>query len=745
MKPPLQVPVLFGHWLVQGDKLECRLPRKTVTVRAPRGLLTEVMRLCDGSRAWTEVLSGLGGHWSIETVAAFLLSLVDEQVLVEASEVWAHWSDVAQLPQPAPIGTTADEIATLHHQAQARLLPDEGAWHEDLRTGRNPLAAMLLQRESCRTFDDHPISLETLCSILWATHGVTRSSGSTRSNWHRTVASGGNMHSARWFVAVLRDLPSQDGGLTAAGLYEARFHVSGGASLEQIGYDPYLAWRCLSDPRVLRYASALLLPVYDAAVPGRKYGNRATLFAAIEAGQCLQNAQLMAVSLGAAAIVRGDTIASEVLTLARLNPAGAARWLSMPGMVLGARPSELQREQQQADLRFKVAPNLQPAGTGMSGTFAFAASPALPDGPRLAGSGRAEDPRLAMTKAEAEAWERLAWATPAGLFEACWSDLDQPVAPQELIAYAQHQYASKDLSYEPFSPRRAYLWKTVVDIESGHAHAILGECVHAHHALPSRFRKRAYTSASTSGVAAGTSVEDALMRATLELIERDVFACTWLSGAAPARVDPHSLPRTLVHRLERLADTGMDVVALDLGNEWCPVIALFGQATGLPFTAITAAAAFDAEQALFKALQELEGRFAHALAFPPASGDSSDPMRMIERFYRHRSTFRRSDFFTQASATISVARIGQQCPRNWPELKQRILADGFRLLAADITPDGAAVDQGRRAIHVVRAFVPGLVPIWFQPSTQPAGMPRFMRSAATHGKRPPSLFVHPFT
>ncbi|GAB2584721.1 hypothetical protein GCM10027034_16330 [Ramlibacter solisilvae] len=711
-----------------------------MTVHAPHELLAMLMELCDGSRSWSDVVASLGKRWPVDTVTAFMSRLVMEAVLVEAGELWARWSEVAQLPQQHATVATEAKIAALPARAQSRLLPGEGLWAEAVRSRKNALAVTLDKRESFRTFTDEALSQEALCSILWAAHGVTRAPATAGVPWHRTSGSGGNMHSARWFVAVLRALPLEAHGGTALppGVYEARFHQLGGVSLKRVPGHAQDAWRCLRDPRVLRYASALLLPVYDIAIPAQKYGNRATLFALIEAGQCLQNAQLMATSLGAASVLRGDTSAEETLALAGLDRRGAACWVPVPGMVVGARPSVDQRARQAADDHLRVSRSMQAPG---SGGFAFAAfAPA----PQLAGSGRAASAPEAMTKAEAEAWERLGWATPSRVFEARVTELESPLQPQHIVAYSPRQYASGGFAFKPFVARRAYLWGEALDTESGRSHAVLADCLHALDSLPSKHRRYAYTNASTSGVAAGIRFEDALMRATLELIERDAFVCSWLTGAAPACVEPDSLPREAQRRIAGLRSEGLDITVLDLANAWCPVLAVFGQSHSLPFTAITAAAAFSPEHALRKALDEAEGRFGHARHFPAAQpGDNA--MRAIERYYRDARTYRRSDFFAQAALSTRFRSVGRGCAHNWDALQSRLRAEGLRLYAADITPQGAAADQGRTPLHIVRAFVPGLVPIWFHRGTQPQGMPKFNRSASARGGRPGGHFFHPFT
>lgn len=741
---PLQVPVVFGHWLVEGDKLVCRLPRKAVTVRAPKKLLLEVMQCCDGSLSWSDVFARLRTNWDTTLLTAFMLRLVHDGVLVEASQLWAHWGDLAQLPLITAIATKTEDIAALHQGAEKRLLPGQGNWREDLKLGRNRLARVLAERESTRTFDDKPISLECLCSILWAAHGVTRPGDSEALAWHRTIASGGNMHSARWFVAVLRELPAEDPQCKPipAGVYEARFHKLGGASLHKMNGEASNAWRCLRDPRVLRFASALILPVYDIAVPGRKYGNRATLFAMIEAGQALQNAQLMSIELGASSMLRGDTIAHTSLDMLDLHN-GPPHWLVVPAMAVGAQATRAQLHQQQAENFLKIAPNLQLSGN----SFAFAAGPAESEtASHFTASGRSHDPKLALTKAEAEGWERLAWVSPADVEVARFAEMPGAIDPRELVSYSERQYAQQHFACVPFSARRQYLWAKAIDTANGRAHSVLADCVYAGSALPLRFQKAAFTSASASGMAAGTSQDDALCRATLELIERDAFVCTWLSRRAPHAVQSHSLPRSAARRIADLNLAGFRIVVSDVSTDWAPVVSIFAQNDQLPLTAITAAAHFSVEQAMEKALDEIEGRIAHAQHFAPSTSGDADPMRRIECYYSSRRTYKQSDFYADSGDAIAFRAVGRSACRNWKQLQSCILQDGFSLLAVDMTPDNASVEQGRVPLQVVRAIVPGLVPIWFQAGMQPEAMPRFTKFASgAKGKHTSRFFVHPFT
>jgi ribosomal protein S12 methylthiotransferase accessory factor len=269
--------------------------------------------------------------------------------------------------------------------------------------------------------------------------------------------------------------------------------------------------------------------------------------------------------------------------------------------------------------------------------------------------------------------------------------------------------------------------------------------VHALSALPAHYRARACTNSSTSGVAAWTDAEGALCRATLELIERDAFLRAWLARRAPPRIALRSLPGDARRSIARLQAAGCDVSVSRLDAP-VPVFSVYLREDKRPFAAITAAAALDPDAALAKALDEAEGRLAHAVAFPAEPLQRASDVQGthdVHRFYQTRRFFRNADFWRRGPASSTFAE-DPEC-RDWHALKTWLADRGLDLLAVDLTPEGAALDQGRRPLVVMRAFVPGLLPIWFQHGLQPAGLPAFQAALGQRGPRGNAAFVHPFT
>lgn len=749
-------PMAFGHWHLHNDQLVCRMPRKTVVVAAPAGLLKAVLELCNGRMAWREVAATLGRRWRAGPVEAFLSQLSQEGALVEAGEALACWTDIAQFPTPFPKVADREEACALQRVAQDRLLPGRGEALAEAPQQAEALADLLRRRESHRTFADAPMPARALASILWAAHGVARPCPNPTTRWHRTIASGGNLHSTRWFVVVLRPLPwgEADRPALPPGLYEARFHLEGGVSFDPRPAATEHAWRVLLDPRPLTFASVLVIPVCDVALPARKYGNRATLFASLEVGQSLQNAQLMATALNVGCSVRGDTSAQAVRGLLgpELAPGGAraAQALVLPcllaGMQATAAESELQRRSPWLTMGHATALPAASSSDGAAPAFAFFAGPVRLGTSEVYASGRSIDPREALNKAEAEAWERRGWATLGPTIEGAAHDLADALDPRCYVAYSAQQHQTAGFPCAPFFTRRKYAWAQGCDTETGGRVLLPAECVHALSALPERFRRHPCTNSSTSGVAAWTDAEGALCKATLELVERDAFLRSWLSRGPAPRVATDSLPAAARRRIDALEQLGHRAAVLRPPSALAPVYAVFVQSTRRPFTAITAAADFDAEAALGKALDEAEGRAAHAAAYPAQPITRLRDVACIEdinRLYQSPRFYRRADFYAAGPASERFGAVAGVC-QDWNAVKRKLHEAGKQLLAFDLTPAGASIQQGRKPLRVLRAVIPGLLPIWFQHGLEPAGLAAFQRAAVREGGPARAVCIHPF-
>jgi ribosomal protein S12 methylthiotransferase accessory factor len=352
--------------------------------------------------------------------------------------------------------------------------------------------------------------------------------------------------------------------------------------------------------------------------------------------------------------------------------------------------------------------------------------------------GRARDRRLAYDKAIAEAIERFACVRTEGLYRAAFRELKGALDPREVVAYAPENYRRRGFPFVLFDEKRKVLWKDGVDLASGRKTPVLADLVYFERALR-KGRRTQYTAATSSGVAAFPQKDKALERAVLELVERDAAMRAWLSRRGTPRIPHASLPRAMQRRVSALNRMGFRVVVKNLTEDLATVILVFAQHARRGFTAIGTAADYEAEAALDHALMECEAmailRLRGGAARRVRPARVSSPSDHAE-LYAQRRYFRRADFLAAGRETARLAPRGRRkAAGTWSELLSRLERKGRRVIAVDLTPPGAALDGGKVALSVVRAIVPGLVPLWFGAGMEPS-------LHALDGERP--SLPHPF-
>jgi ribosomal protein S12 methylthiotransferase accessory factor len=192
----------------------------------------------------------------------------------------------------------------------------------------------------------------------------------------------------------------------------------------------------------------------------------------------------------------------------------------------------------------------------------------------------------------------------------------------------------------------------------------------------------------------------ALCRATLELVERDAYLRAWLAGTSAPLLADGSLPSGARLRVASLRAAGYRVALARVGGDWVPVVSVFVQRDEPAFTAITAAADFDPEAALHKALDEAEGRAAQACAVPAAPLASAREVQSIDaqcRFWQTPRFFRRADFYAPGRPRCPSAPPPRAAAATGRRLQSRLHAERRSLLAFELTPPGAAPGPGPHA------------------------------------------------
>lgn len=365
-----------------------------------------------------------------------------------------------------------------------------------------------------------------------------------------------------------------------------------------------------------------------------------------------------------------------------------------------------------------------------------------PDGGASEGWGRDADLQLAGLKAIAEAVERHAYARlPAGAVEARATDLPAWIDPSALVRYEEAQHATPGFPFARFHPEQVRWWLPATPVDGGQATHVLADFVCLPRAFDAAYRARLVTWATSSGCATAASREEAVARATLELVERDAFMRHWLQQVPGRPLRQDSLPSWAALRLADLHAQGCraGVQWLTLGVQ--PVVLAWAQHARRTFTSVGSACGFDAEEMLASALGELETlALARAEGVPAVDMPPADVRSPADHgaLYATREHFRAADalLVPDSAGTHTFGEMAAGLPLHAGDLHDRLRQRGHAVHWVDLAlPEAAQLVDGL-PLYPVRALAPGLVPIAFGHGLQPLGM---LDHVATGGRQ-----VHPF-
>jgi ribosomal protein S12 methylthiotransferase accessory factor len=288
-----------------------------------------------------------------------------------------------------------------------------------------------------------------------------------------------------------------------------------------------------------------------------------------------------------------------------------------------------------------------------------------------------------------------------------------------------------------------------------------------------RGHEPSFVRATSSGCAAGSCPEEALLFALLELIERDAFLITWYARLSLPRIDPASCQdqRTLllIDRIERL---GYQVDLVDMRLDLAPPAVLAcarRRDDRLGSVVLAAACSLDPDQAILGALREVAS---YASGFEARMTERLDRARalagdfhLVEEIEDHALLYGLPEMAGQLAFLFAspILRSVEETYAGWRRAgpRHQDLRDDLGFLRDDLAgaglPEVIAVDQTspeqeRIGMCTMRAIVPGLLPITFgQAHRRTRGLPRLATVPRTAGFRGEDLaedgrnpLPHPF-
>lgn len=289
------------------------------------------------------------------------------------------------------------------------------------------------------------------------------------------------------------------------------------------------------------------------------------------------------------------------------------------------------------------------------------------------------------------------------------------VPPPEILLVGDEQYRqrrrwnARHAGLNEVPPRwradRAIDWiATAAGFSSEEAWLPAGLCYLGH----GRDRKAGLAPANSSGVAAGDTLENAAVRAFLELVERDAVAIWWYNRIPRPKLAPERLDEPLVAAYADWSSARDRVLRLhDLTHDFdIPVVAAVSHDRNGSAIALGFGAGFFLGQAAAHAVGELgqcecnlaliseraERQGLHGIT-PEAKAllGWAQSARLEEHPHLLGGPVRGPD---RAVVALDLAKCHQLCRRH-----------GLRFLALDLTRPGIGVP-------VARVVVPGLRPIW---------------------------------
>jgi thiazole/oxazole-forming peptide maturase SagD family component len=333
--------------------------------------------------------------------------------------------------------------------------------------------------------------------------------------------------------------------------------------------------------------------------------------------------------------------------------------------------------------------------------------------------GRGTTPSAAEAEliARAEAAERYGAGDvqPSALRRAARRDLEAALDPERLHRLTPRQYeAHEDLV--PAGPDDRLLW-TRGHTVAGEERWAPADAVYLVHPDPERLPA---LSSSSSGLAAGAGPDDAADRAMRELIERDAFLWTWVQRVARERIDPAGLPadsRDLAGEIEKL---GFGVKLVNLTLETQPVVLAAAHREDRLHVACSCRE--DPALAAAKALNEI-GLVLSLHATRAAPDLRPEDVRTPED---HMWLHQRAAIASQAAFLLGSDDVIDLEEVAWaPGRPGEALEQIGEPVVVDLTSPRTS------PFHVVRALVPGLVPMSFGWDREPLGMPRLAEPKLT--------------
>ena len=326
---------------------------------------------------------------------------------------------------------------------------------------------------------------------------------------------------------------------------------------------------------------------------------------------------------------------------------------------------------------------------------------------------------------------------------------EERVDPRDLCLYAEFQYATRGFPFARFDPDQPIEWVRGQWLDRREPVFMPALSTFLGYPVP---REEYFCQTTTSGLAAGADLEDASLRAVLELIERDAFMITWLTRRRGQRllVD-ESIDEGAREVVRQLEERGarIELYHLDAGLGVPTVVCLgFGDGERWPGVTLALSAHPNARIAARKAILE-QGQVGPYMRRLIAEGERTIPAREedVRSTHDHGLFYAPADRavlldFLRGGDAISMADLPSLPEVSLDACVEKLGTAGIRVAVAEVTPP----DLRGGPFRVVRALATNIQQVHFGFRIERLGNPRLHRflPAALDSTTPRSARVNPF-
>ena len=372
--------------------------------------------------------------------------------------------------------------------------------------------------------------------------------------------------------------------------------------------------------------------------------------------------------------------------------------------------------------------------TASAGMSTFSAGEFDPRSMGQVGSGKGLDEISAHISAIGEAIERYSAARfrMADFKYASLGELSGDyVDPEKLVLYSKKQYGTPNFPFSPWRAKQKIHWARGEWLGTQKPVWVPALVSYFNFSAP---HEEQFSQVSSNGLAAGQDNEDAAVRATYELIERDAMMLTWYAQLPCQRLSMDSQYRGKMRLLiDDITARGiqLELYLLDVGIH-VPTVVCLGIGDGITTPAVSVALAThgDIQVAMRKALLE-QGHVMPYLCHLMSSGHKVPrEVHEVQSLEDHAAYYFSTDKipafdFMRQPASMAID------PGQWPhpmvagsdDLRQRLQAAGVDVAIVDVT----SPDVARSPFRVARAVGVHMQPIHFGEQFKRVDNPRLRR------------------